>query len=588
MTEMRKIAAILAADVVGFSRMTSVDEDGTLARLRALRHEFIDPTVAAHKGRVFKRTGDGVIVEFRSVVDAVNCARVVQNAMIDRNAGLPDDRRIVFRIGVHLGDVVEEADGDLMGDGVNIAARLEGIAEPGAICLSEDAYRHVRSRLEYEVTDLGPKALKNISEPVRVFSVQAGAAPAARAAEPPARVALHEKPSLVVLPFQNMSGDAEQDYFCDGMVEDITTALSRIKWLFVIARNTAFTYKGNAIDIRRVARELGVRYVLEGGVRKAGQRLRVTGQLIEAETGAHVWAERYDGAVADVFDLQDLITESIAGALEPNLRKSEIERARRKRPDSLDAYDFYLRALPHVSATIAEEARLAIPLLQEAVKRDPRYGAAHGYLAWAHEMCFFRGGFDPDDAANAMRHAQAALNEGGDDAVALAAAALPIFTLGLDFTAASDAIERALRQNSAYAPALYNGALFHGFGGEKSIAEDYANRALRLSPFDPIAFQAHLGLGHVAARNRSYELAADHYGRCAQAAPRFSLAFVLRASALALAGRRREAEQAAASALKLEPNFSWRRVWSAVGRVMSPEFDLPAMERAAREAGVPE
>ncbi len=385
-----------------------------------------------------------------------------------------------------------------------------------------------------------------------------------------------------------MSGDAEQDYFCDGMVEDITTALSRIKWLFVIARNSAFTYKGKAVDIRQVGRDLGVRYVLEGGVRKAGQRLRVTGQLIEAETGAHVWADRYDGAVADVFDLQDQITEAIAGALEPNLRKSEIERARRKRPDSLDAYDLYLRALPHLSAGIVEDVKIAIPMLQEALKRDPHYGAAHGYLAWAHEVCFLRGGFSPDDAAKALHHAQETLRDGGDDAVALTAAALALHTVAQDFAAASGTIERALRQNSAYAPALYMGAMFHAVSGEQAIAEDYATRALRLSPFDPLAFNAHLALGAVAVRRRSYEQAAEHFGRCAQANPRFSPAFVNRTYSLALAGRREQAEEAAATVLKLEPNFSVRRLFSAYARLMSPEFDLPAMERAAREAGLPE
>ena len=362
MTESRKLAAILAADVVGFSRLTGADEDRTLARLRALRSDLIDPTIAVHNGRVVKRTGDGALVEFRSVVDAVRCAIEVQNAMIERNAGVPTDRQIEFRIGIHLGDVVEESDGDLMGDGVNIAARLEGIAQPGAICLSEDAYRQVRARLDLEVSDLGQTQLKNIVEPVRVYSLQVGlpsqAKPSAPMAtvdpakeeKPAAPLALPDRPSIAVLPFQNMSGDPEQEYFVDGMVEDIITGLSRIKWLFVIARNSSFTYKGKSVDIRQVGRELGVRYVLEGGVRKAGARLRITAQLIEAETGAHLWADRFDGALDDVFELQDQITERVVGIVEPSLQHSEIERARQKRPDNLDAYDLYLRALPY-SAT---------------------------------------------------------------------------------------------------------------------------------------------------------------------------------------------------------------------------------------------
>ena len=344
LTESRKLAAILAADVVGFSRLTGLDEDRTLARLRALRSDLIDPTIAVHNGRIVKRTGDGALVEFRSVVDAVRCAIEVQNAMVERNAGVPTDRQIEFRIGIHLGDVVEESDGDLMGDGVNIAARLEGIAQPGAICLSEDAYRQVRARLDLEVSDLGQTQLKNIVDPVRVYSLQVGlpaqakpSAPMATARadneeKPAASLALPDKPSIAVLPFQNMSGDPEQEYFVDGMVEDIITGLSRIKRLFVIARNSSFTYKGRSVDIRQVGRELGVRYVLEGGVRKAGNRLRITTQLIEAETGAHLWADRFDGALDDVFELQDQITERVVGIVEPSLQHSEIERARQKRP----------------------------------------------------------------------------------------------------------------------------------------------------------------------------------------------------------------------------------------------------------------
>jgi adenylate cyclase len=381
-TETRKLAAILAADVVGFSRLTGADEDRTLARLRALRSDLIDPTIAVHHGRVVKRTGDGALVEFRSVVDAVRCAVEIQNAMVERNSGVPSDRQIEFRIGIHLGDVVAESDGDLMGDGVDIAARLEGIAQPGAICLSEDAYRQVRARLDLAVSDLGDKELKNIVEPMRVYSLQAGLSAAAKppAAAKPAKeerpvpvFALPDRPSIAVLPFQNMSGDPEQEYFVDGMVEDIITGLSRIKWLFVIARNLSFTYRGKAVDIRQVGRELGVRYVLEGGVRKAGNRLRITEQLIEAETGSHLWADRFDGGVEDVFDLQDRITQSIVGIIEPSLQRAEIERAQRKRPDSLDAYEFYLRAVPYMASAMPEDAAIGMGYLEDALKLDPNY-----------------------------------------------------------------------------------------------------------------------------------------------------------------------------------------------------------------------
>ena len=332
---------------------------------RALRSDLIDPTIAVHNGRVVKRTGDGALVEFRSVVDAVRCAIEVQNGMVERNAGLPPERRIEFRIGIHLGDVVEESDGDLMGDGVNIAARLQSVAAPGSICLSDHAYRQVKSRLDLLVSDLGETKLKNIAEPMRVYSLQAGVAAIAKPA--PQEVAttasapaLPDKPSIAVLPFTNMSGDPEQEYFADGMAEDIITALSRFNRLFVIARNSTFTYKGRAVDVRQVARELGVRYVLEGSVRKAGSRLRITGQLIDAATGAHLWADRFDGALEDVFDLQDRITASVVGAIAPTVLKAEIERARRKPVDNLDVYDLYLRALPHVYAMRPDENLLAL------------------------------------------------------------------------------------------------------------------------------------------------------------------------------------------------------------------------------------
>ncbi|TIM13673.1 MAG: adenylate/guanylate cyclase domain-containing protein, partial [Mesorhizobium sp.] len=325
MTGNRKLAAILAADVVGYSRLASADEDRTLARLRALRSDLIDPTIAVHNGRVIKRTGDGALVEFRSVVDAVRCAIEVQNAMVERNAGVPPGRRIEFRIGIHLGDVVEESDGDLMGDGVNIASRLEGIAAPGAICLSEDAYRQVKARLDLSVSDLGSTQLKNIADPIRVYSLQVGAAAPAKATTTSEFVtsrpvtALPPKLSIAVLPFANMSGDAEQEYFADGISEDTITALSKLSQLFVIARNSSFTFKGKNVNVQEVGRNLGVRYVLEGSVRKSGNRVRITAQLIDATTGGHLWAERFDRDLTDIFAVQDDVTQHIVGALALNL-----------------------------------------------------------------------------------------------------------------------------------------------------------------------------------------------------------------------------------------------------------------------------
>ena len=376
MTETRKLAAILVADVVGYSRLAGADEDRTLARLRALRSDLIDPTISVHHGHVVKRTGDGALVEFRSVVDAVRCAIELQHGMVERNVGVPQDRRIEFRIGIHLGDVVEENDGDLMGDGVNIAARLEGICEPGGVCVSGAAYDQVLDRVKETFVDLGEKVLRNIARPVRAYNIALGGSAALSgppAREQRSRLALPDKPSIAVLPFQNISGDPEQDYFADGMVEDIITGLSRIKWLFVIARNSSFVYKGKAVDIRQVGRELGVRYVLEGSVRKVGARLRVTAQLVEAETGAHLWADKFDGDLIDVFDFQDQITERVVGIVEPNVQKSELDRSRRKPPESLDAYDLYLRALPYVSPISPANAQVAAELLQKALKLEPNY-----------------------------------------------------------------------------------------------------------------------------------------------------------------------------------------------------------------------
>src|SRR5213080_4883351 len=393
MNETRKLVAILAADVVGYSRLAGADEDRTLARLRALRSDLIDPTIAVHKGRVVKRTGDGALVEFRSVVDAVRCAIEIQNGMVERNAGLPPERRIEFRIGIHLGDVVEESDGDLMGDGINIASRLEGVASPGTICLSEDAYRQVRARLDLAVSDLGETKLKNIVEPMRVYSLEVGLAskpkPATQAepivaVEPRATLALPDRPSIAVLPFANMSGDAEQDYFADGMVEDIITGLARIKWLFVIARNSSFVYKGKSVDVKQAGRELGVRYVLEGSVRKGGNRVRITGQLIDAETGTHLWADRFDGLIEDVFELQDKVSISVAGAIEPTLQAAEMRRSAARPTTDLTAYDLYLRALAVFYPITKERVIEALRLFEEAIAIDPHYGPALSWAAMCH------------------------------------------------------------------------------------------------------------------------------------------------------------------------------------------------------------
>jgi adenylate cyclase len=582
MPETRKLAAILAADVVGYSRLVGADEDRTLARLRALRSDLLDPTIAVHHGRVVKRTGDGAIVEFRSAVDAVRCAIELQDGMVERNAGLPEDRRIIFRIGIHVGDVIEEADGDLMGDGVNIAARLEGIAEPGGICISSTVFEQVRNKLRETLFDLGERPLKNITTPVRAYQVIVNRS--GEAGKALSRLALPEKPSVAVLPFTNMSGDPEQEYFADGVVEDIITGLSRIKWLFVIARNSSFVYKGKAVDVRQVGRELGVRYVLEGGVRKAANRLRITAQLLEAETGAHLWADKYDGALEDIFDLQDQITDRVVGIVEPSLRQSEIERSRRKRPENLDAYDLYLRAMPHVAAQMPQDIKIALPLLEEALGLDPTYTAARAHMAWCYELRFSRGGLDEADRAAALNHAQATLASGTDDATALAVAGFVMCLMGVENEAALGAIDRALSLNPSCATALFLGAQAQALAGHGEKARTFATRALRLSPFDSLAFEAYMALGEAALLDDRYDEAAAFFAQSAQANAKFSTAYFCRAFSLALAGRMEETKNSVERGLELEPGYKFRMLHKM--RIAAPL--LERFEKGARLLGLAE
>jgi len=580
MTATRRLAAILAADVAGYSRLIGADEGGTLERLRALRRELLDPKITEHKGRLVKTTGDGLLVEFGSVVDALRCAVEVQREMAGR-AGVPSDSRIEFRIGINVGDIVVE-DGDIFGDGVNVAARLEGLAEPGGICVSARVQEDAAGRLDLAFEDIGEQQLKNIARPVRAYRVVTATRPATpqAGADPP----LPDKPSIAVLPFANMSGDPEQEYFADGMVEEIITALSRIRWLFVIARNSTFTYKGQAIDVKRVGRELGVRYVLEGSVRKAVGRVRITAQLIDALTGAHLWADRFDGSVEDIFDLQDKVAVSVAGVIEPTLRQAEVERARRKRPDNLGAYDLVLRALPHAYAAMPEEARIAVPLLERALALEPDYGLAHGYLSLCYEIVFARGGHDPEVAAAAVRHAHAAIAHGRDDATALALGGFTIALVEHDRPAAIEAFETALALSPSCSIACIFGSVAMGWSGEAERALEWGERALRLSPFDRMNYSAHhaLTLGHFM--NRSYEEAAIAARRAAQGNPGFSIMHMLLAASLAAQGRVAEANAAAARVLALQPNFTIER--HCAGFAVPAALALPLID-ACRAAGLP-
>jgi adenylate cyclase len=443
MTAARRLAAILAADVAGYSRLMGADEEGTHERLKALRHELLDPKIAEHRGRVVKTTGDGMLVEFASVVDAVRCAVAVQQAMPERNTGVAVDNRIELRIGINLGDVIVEPD-DLYGDGVNIAARIEALADPGGVFVSNTVHDQVRDRLPFAFEDMGEQQVKNIARPVRVYRVRA-AVIEATAATPPA-LPRPDKPSIAVLPFANMSGDPEQEYFADGMVEEIITALSRIRWLFVIARNSSFTYKGQAVDVKQVGRELGVRYVLEGSVRKAGTRVRITGQLIDATTGTHLWADRFDGSLEDVFELQDRVALSVAGVIEPALQAAETVRSAHRPTSDLTAYDLYLRA-HELGLSSGTQIPDALRMLEQAIGRDPRYGPALALAAVFYTRVVIDGwSKDPEtDMRRGIDLGRRALQIAGDDPVTIANAAQALTFFGEDISTMMALVDRALR-----------------------------------------------------------------------------------------------------------------------------------------------
>ena len=578
----RRLAAIFAGDVAGYSRLMGQDEAGTLARLRVHQRELVDPEIAEHKGRLVKTTGDGILIEFPSVVEAVSCAVAVQRGMALRNAEIAKDQRIEFRIGINLGDIIVE-EGDIHGDGVNVAARLESLAAPGGICVSRVVRDQVRDKLDIAFEDLGEQALKNIARPVRVFRVTPDAA--LSTAAPPPALALPDKPSIAVLPFQNMSGDPEQEYFVDGMVEDIITGLSRIKWLFVIARNSTFVYKVRATDVKEIGRELGVRYVLEGSVRKLGNRVRVTAQLIDAANAAHVWAERYDRALDDIFALQDELTISVIGAIEPSLRQAEIERARRKRPESLDAWDLYLRALPFAATAMPDDADKALPLLEQAIGLEPEYAVAHAMIAWCHEQRYLRGGMRAETRAAASRHARAAIAAGGDDAPALAMAGFVIGVVEHDYETALDALDRSLALSPSSALALGFSSIIRAWTGADPISIGHAETAIRLSPYDPLIYLPYVGLSYAYFFTGRFEESLTAAGRAAQANPRFSVPAIFQTAALASLGRDGAAAASARRLLELEPGF---RIGPLISSYSSNKARLAMLADALRRAGLPE
>ena len=596
MTETRKLAAILAADVVGYSRLAGADEDRTLARLRALRSDLIDPTVAVHNGRVVKRTGDGSLIEFRSVVDAVRCAIEMQNGLLERNAGLPPERRIEFRVGIHLGDVVEESDGDLMGDGVNIAARLEAIAKPGAICMSEDAYRQVRDKIAVEFTDLGDKELKNIARPMRAYAVQVSefipkGAHAAATGHMGAAESHSYAPrlSIVVLPFANIGGDPEQEYFVDGVTESLTTDLSRISGSFVIARNSAFSYKGKSPDVRHVGREFGVRYVLEGSVQRGGSRLRVNVQLVDAETGNHLWAERFDKPWADLFDMQDEIVSRLANTLNAQLVAAEARRAERlPHPNSMD---LLFQGLAWVNkGSSSEFLAQARGFFERALALDPSNVEALVGIATVDARSAAH--FMTDERGGRLAAAEAALNKALSLAPNHAMAHcllgfIQIFTNRAD--QGTSECERALALDRNLATAQTQIGVAKLFVGRGDETEEHILEALRLSPRDPHAFNWMAHAGGAKIHLGSDEEAVAWLRRSIETNRNFPLAHFFLAASLAQLGRLEEARAEAKAGLALDPTFTVSRFRSGA-ESDNPMFlaQRTRIYDSMREAGVPE
>ncbi len=550
----RRLAAILAADVVGYSRLVGADEEGTLAALRAHRRELIDPKVEEHHGRIVKTTGDGALIEFGSVVDAVRCAVDVQRGMARRNAGVQPDMRTEFRIGINVGDIVIDGD-DILGDGVNIAARIEGLAEPGGVLVSRAVRDQVRDRIELTFEDLGERELKNIARPVRVYRVQVPeewiAAPARREV-----LSLPDKPSIAVLPFANMSGDAEHEYFADGIAEDIITGLSRLRWLFVIARNSSFAYKGRSVDVRQVGRELGVRYILEGSVRKGGNRVRVTGQLVEAETGSHLWADRYDRQPDDVFAIQDEITESVIGCLQPALYAAEYSRLKRKPPQNLDAWESFVRGVFFYSQHSDKGTREAIDLFTRAIDLDPNYSQAHGMRALCLAWRTCQGWEDRETAF-------AEITEGANRAVAcdpqepwaylahglLAMAKRSNIEAVVAFNRAIDA-----NPNFAYAYGLLGCA--HSAGGRPALAIECIDRGVRLSPRDIFGDEYHLYYSFAHFQAGRYVEATSSALLGIQQRPDHPALYIMAAASCGLGGDIDKAKELVAQLNSLVPNLS--------------------------------
>ena len=578
----RRLMAILAADVAGYSRLVGADEEGTLAQWNAHRRELIDPKIMEHCGRIVRITGDGLLVEFASVIAAVRCAVEVQRAMDTRNADVPQEKRIEFRMGINVGDIIIDGR-DMWGDGVNVAARLEALAEPGGICVSGRVQEDVHGRLDIAFLDAGEQQLKNIARPVRVYRVRLHDAAKAVPALP-----LPTKPSIAVLPFNNMSGDPEQEYFADGMVEEITTALSRMRWLFVIARNSSFTYKGRAVDVKQVGRELGVRYVLEGGVRKAANRVRITAQLIDASTGVHLWADRFEGTLEDIFDLQDLVTASVVGAIAPKLEQAEIERVRHKPTESLDAYDYYLRGLATSHPRTRELNNEALRLFYKAIELDPEFSSAYGMAAW----CYARRKGSRwmvdrvKETAEAARLARRVVELRKEDAVALSTGGFALAYVVGELDDGAALLDQALVLNPNLAVAWTFSGWVRIFLGEHEMALEHFARSMRLSPLDPLMYVAQSGIAVAHFCTGRYDEASSWAEKALLESPNYYPALRVFAASNALAGRLEDAQKAMARLRELDPTVRVSDLRDLITR-RRPE-DATRYAEGLRKAGLPE
>jgi adenylate cyclase len=580
---------ILAVDVAGYSRLMAEDEAGTLARFKRLRAEVFEPKIAQFQGRIVGSAGDSLLLEFASAVNAVQCAVEVQQQLGDQNASLPEEQRMLFRMGVNLGDVIAEGD-TIYGDGVNLASRLEKIAEPGGICIGRGVYEQVKSKLPYAYADIGERKVHNIPEPLRVYSVRLDKADgkASVGMSMKAALPLPDKPSIAVLPFQNMSGDSEQEYFADGMVEEIITALSRFRQLFVIARNSSFTYKGRAIDVKQVGRELGVHYVLEGSVRRASHRVRITGQLIDTATGAHLWADRFDGGVEDIFDLQDQVTARVVAAIAPKLEQAEIERAKRKSTESLDAYDHFLRGLAGFHQWSKEGNDQGLQHFYKAIQLDSNYAAAYGMAA---RMYVQRnaGGWVRDRAyevAETERLAMRAAELGYDDAVALATAGFALSDILSQFEDGDAMIDRAISLNPNLAWVWLYSSWVKTSLGEPEIALQRIEQALRLSPNDPQTASFHAAKGFAQLFAGRFADAFSSAEAAIRQRPGFLLYMCIAAVSAALEGRADDAGRIVTRMLQINPVLRISDV-SAVIPVRRPE-DNALWVDGLKKAGLPE